>query len=48
MTRKCLSAEQRMNQLMILNVRRKILRSVCIEGIICYGGMHEINSNVNR
>jgi len=27
------------NWLMILNIRWKILRGICIEGIICYGGM---------
>jgi len=34
------------DQLMIVKVRRKILRRVCIEGFICYGCKLETNSAV--
>jgi len=38
------------NRLMMMNIRRKILRRVCIYGFICYayGGKLETNSSVNR
>jgi len=36
------------NCLMIMNVVRKILMRICIDGFICYGGQLEINSAVNR
>jgi len=46
--KKMLIEEQGMNQWMIMNVRRKTLRIVCIEALICYGSKFEMNSTVNR
>jgi len=39
---------KRANRMMIVNVRRNILRRVCLERFICYRGKLETNSSVNR